>query len=166
MEGVGQPGELRSAQLLPGGRVPLHPALLGHCHGPARERTSCSRRRPVFVDGGRSRLPSGFLAWMNERAVNRVRRGMGIGVSIFLIAVGLILALAVDVALSGIDVQTIGWILTLVGIGGLVLTLALSSRRGRRIGVREEAVIHEAPVVRETPVIREERVVRDDPPRY
>ena len=96
---------------------------------------------------------------MNERAVNRVRRGMGIGVSIFLIAVGLILALAVDV-------PTIGWILTLVGIGGLVLTLALSNRRGRRIGVREEAVIHETPVVRETPVIREERVVRDDPPRY
>jgi uncharacterized protein DUF6458 len=103
---------------------------------------------------------------MTERAVNRVRRGMGIGVSIFLIAVGLILALAVDVDLSGIDVQTIGWILTLVGIGGIALTLALSSRRGRRIGVREEAVIHETPVVRETPVIREERVVRDDPPRY
>ena len=75
---------------------------------------------------------------MDERcAVDRVTRGMGIGVSIFLIAVGLILALAVNVDLSGIDVQTIGWILTLVGIGGLVLTLALSSRR--RIGVREEA---------------------------
>jgi hypothetical protein len=85
---------------------------------------------------------------------------MGIGVSIFLIAVGLIFALALDLDLSGIDVQTIGWILTLVGIGGLVLTLALSSRRGRRIGVREEAV------VREVPVVREERVIRDDPPRY
>ena len=103
---------------------------------------------------------------MNECAVDRVTRGMGIGVSIFLVAVGLILALAVDVDLSGIDVQTIGWILALVGIGGLVLTLALSSRRGRRIGVREEAVVRETPLVRETPVVREERVVGEDPPRY
>jgi len=91
---------------------------------------------------------------------------MGIGVSVFLVAVGLIFALALDVDLPGIDVQTIGWILALVGIGGLVLTFALSSRRGRRIGVRVEAVVREAPLVRETPVVREERVIRDDPPRY
>ena len=39
---------------------------------------------------------------------DRVPPGMSIGVSIFLIALGLILALAVNVDLSGIDVQTIG----------------------------------------------------------
>ena len=71
---------------------------------------------------------------------------MGIGVSIFLIALGLILALAVDVDLSGLDLQTIGWILTLVGIGGLAMTLFLWNR-GRG-------------------ALREERVIRDDPPRY
>ena len=61
---------------------------------------------------------------------------MSIGVSIFLIALGLVLALAVNVDLSGIDVHTIGWILTLVGIGGLVLSLTLWNRG--RVPVREE----------------------------
>jgi hypothetical protein len=89
---------------------------------------------------------------------------MGIGVSVFLIALGLILALAVDVDLSGIDLQTIGWILTLVGVGGLVLTLFLWNRS--RGGLREDAVIRERGVVRETPVVREERVIRDDPPQF
>jgi hypothetical protein len=64
------------------------------------------------------------------------------------IALGLILALAVDVDLSGLDLQTIGWILTLVGVGGLVLTLFLWNRG--RGSLREEAVVRERPVVRET----------------
>jgi hypothetical protein len=89
---------------------------------------------------------------------------MSIGASIFLIAVGLILALAVNIDLSGIDVQTIGWILTLVGVGGLVLSLTVWNRR--RVAVREEAVVRDQPVVRDTPVVREERVIREDPPGY
>ena len=89
---------------------------------------------------------------------------MGIGASIFLIALGLILALAIDVDLSGIDLQTIGWILTLVGIGGLVLTLTVWNRR--RTVVREAPIDRTTHVVRETPVVREERIVRDDRPGY
>jgi hypothetical protein len=89
---------------------------------------------------------------------------MSIGASIFLIALGLILALAVNVDLSGIDVQTIGWILTLVGVGGLVLSLAMWNRR--RVAVPEEPVVRDQPVVRETPVVHEERVIREDPPRF
>ena len=89
---------------------------------------------------------------------------MSIGASIFLIALGLILALAVNVDLSGIDVQTIGWILTLAGVVGLVLSLTMWNRR--RIAVREEAVVRDQPVVREAPVVREERVIREDPPGY
>ena len=67
------------------------------------------------------------------------------GTRVFLIAVGLILALAVNVDLSGIDVQTIGWILTLVGVGGLVLSLTVWNRR--RVAVREQAVVRDQPVV-------------------
>ena len=48
---------------------------------------------------------------------------MGIGVSVFLIALGLILALAVNVRVPGIDLHMVGWILTLVGVVGLVWTL-------------------------------------------
>ena len=89
---------------------------------------------------------------------------MSIGASIFLIAVGLILALAVDIDLSGIDVQTIGWILTLVGLGGLALSLAVWNRR--RVAVQEDVVVRHQPVVREKPAVREERVIREEPPRY
>ena len=50
---------------------------------------------------------------------------MGIGTSIFLIAVGAVLAFAVHVTNhSGINIQTIGWILMIVGAAGVVLSLA------------------------------------------
>ena len=40
---------------------------------------------------------------------------MGLGVSLLLIALGLILALAVNAHVSGIAVHTIGWILVVIG---------------------------------------------------
>ena len=48
---------------------------------------------------------------------------MYIGTSIFLIAVGAILKFAVTATLAGIDLQTAGVILIVVGIVGLVLSL-------------------------------------------
>jgi hypothetical protein len=48
---------------------------------------------------------------------------MGIGVSILLIAGGAILAFAVNKDISGVDIQTIGWILLIVGIVGAILSL-------------------------------------------
>jgi hypothetical protein len=77
----------------------------------------------------------------------RVPLTMGIGSSIFLIAIGLILALAVNLDLSGIDLQMVGWILTVVGVIGLLVTLTVWGRR--------RSVVHEQPVVRE-----------EYPPRY
>jgi hypothetical protein len=50
---------------------------------------------------------------------------MGIGTSIFLVAVGAILRYAVDVTVQGIDLQTVGLILIVVGIIGLVISLAI-----------------------------------------
>jgi hypothetical protein len=56
---------------------------------------------------------------------------MGYGAGAFLVAVGLILALAVDDVVSGVDLTMVGWILTIVGIAVLVLTaVTLNSRRG------------------------------------
>ena len=55
---------------------------------------------------------------------------MGLGVSIFLIAVGLILAIAVTAEVGGIDVQVVGWILTIVGAIGLLLSLLFWSSWG------------------------------------
>jgi hypothetical protein len=48
---------------------------------------------------------------------------MATGTSLLLIAVGAILALAVDYEISGVDIQAIGAILVVVGVIGLVFSL-------------------------------------------
>ena len=50
---------------------------------------------------------------------------MRIGSSIALIAIGLILALAVNFSLSSIDIQLVGWILVVVGVIGLVVSVVV-----------------------------------------
>lgn len=73
------------------------------------------------------------------------------GTSIFLIAVGAILRYAVTATVSGISLSTVGLILMLVGILGLVLSLlymfALSPRRVARDRVVERAPYKEPPVL-------------------
>ena len=71
---------------------------------------------------------------------------MGLGVSIFLIAVGLILWLAIDVTTNGVDINMIGIILVIVGAIGLLLSLLFWSSWGGMGGYR-----------------REQTIVRDDP---
>jgi Domain of unknown function (DUF6458) len=48
---------------------------------------------------------------------------MGLGVGIFLAAVGAVLAFAVTDNVSGVDIVTIGWILLIVGIVGIILSM-------------------------------------------
>jgi Domain of unknown function (DUF6458) len=48
---------------------------------------------------------------------------IGIGASIFLIAVGAILAFAVTAEISGLDIEIVGWILMAAGGIGLLLSL-------------------------------------------
>ena len=52
---------------------------------------------------------------------------MGFGVSLILIAVGAILTWAVETTVSGLDVNAVGVILMVVGLAGLVLSLAFWS---------------------------------------
>lgn len=58
---------------------------------------------------------------------------MGIGVGIFLIAVGAILAFAVSATVSGINIATVGVILIVVGAIGIVLELILWAPRRRQV---------------------------------
>ena len=48
---------------------------------------------------------------------------MGLGVGIFLSAIGAILAFAVSATVSGVNVHAVGWILLIVGIVGIVLSM-------------------------------------------
>lgn len=50
---------------------------------------------------------------------------MGIPFSLVVIAAGAILAFAVTGGPSGIDIQTVGWILMAAGFAGLLLSLVL-----------------------------------------
>jgi hypothetical protein len=74
---------------------------------------------------------------------------MGFGVGLILIAVGAILAWAVNVDTSGFNVNTVGYILLIVGIVGCLLSLVFWSswagpgyftRRGEPGGGRRRVV--------------------------
>ena len=56
---------------------------------------------------------------------------MGIGTSLFLIAIGAILYFAVDADVSGLEISTIGIILMVVGVIGLLISLFLISSARR-----------------------------------
>ena len=73
-----------------------------------------------------------------------------VGPPIALIAVGLILWLAVTATIGGISIQTIGLILTIIGIAWLVIELAINRPR-RAVATRER--VAERPVTREREVL-------------
>ena len=64
---------------------------------------------------------------------------MGIGVSLFLMAVGAILTWAVDAQVSGVDLDTVGVILLAVGAIGLLVSLVVWGPR-RAHTVRRERI--------------------------
>jgi uncharacterized protein DUF6458 len=68
---------------------------------------------------------------------------MGIGTSIFLLAVGAILRFAVTVTASGFNIHTIGNILMIVGAIGILLSLAFWSSWGGFGGTRRETYVDE-----------------------
>jgi hypothetical protein len=61
-----------------------------------------------------------------------------IGTSIFLIAVGAILKFAVTASLSGISIATVGLILMIAGIVGLLISLFLLTTRRRAVVVPDD----------------------------
>ena len=68
---------------------------------------------------------------------------MGLGVSLFLIAVGAILTWAVNASVSGLELNTIGVILMIVGVIGLVLSMIFWSSWG---GVGGSSTVKVEPV--------------------
>ena len=68
---------------------------------------------------------------------------MGIGVSLFLLALGAILAFAVEVEAQGFNINTIGVILMIVGGLGLLLTMLFWSDSAPLSRGRRETVVRE-----------------------
>jgi hypothetical protein len=65
---------------------------------------------------------------------------MTIGTSLFLIAVGAILRYAVDATVAGVDIQTAGLILIIIGVIGLAIGLFILASDRRR---PEERVVYD-----------------------
>ncbi|MEV4753858.1 DUF6458 family protein [Micromonospora sp. NPDC049559] len=82
---------------------------------------------------------------------------MGIGGSIFLIALGAIFAFALHVDLGWLDLSVVGWVLMLAGVVGLIMTAWFW--RGRRRAVVTTAPAPRVPVQRDR-VVEEYREVR------
>lgn len=79
---------------------------------------------------------------------------MGIGVAVFLIAVGAILTFAVHATVSGISIQTVGIILMVVGAIGLVVSLAIFAPRRRSSVIEDRYADPMEPGVRERTIER------------
>ena len=64
---------------------------------------------------------------------------MTVGLALFLIAVGAILRFAITDSISGVDLSTVGVILMIVGVLGLVIALfyELSARRAGEVAPRD-----------------------------
>lgn len=72
---------------------------------------------------------------------------MGIGVGIFLLAVGAILAFAVTDSIADVDLTAVGYILMAAGVLGILLSLLLSNQRRRTSHtVIEDRHIHNDPI--------------------
>ncbi|BCL14956.1 DUF6458 family protein [Micromonospora sagamiensis] len=87
---------------------------------------------------------------------------MGIGSSIFLIALGAILAFAVDANLGWLSLNTVGWVLMLAGVVGLIMTAYFwNTRRRTVVAAPRERVVEERVVpAQDDRVVQEYREVR------
>ena len=72
---------------------------------------------------------------------------MGIGASLFLVALGAILAWAVDAEIAGLDIQTVGIILLVVGVIGLVLSMLFWSSFAPFRRTEDRTVIRDREVI-------------------
>ena len=71
---------------------------------------------------------------------------MGIGASVFLLAVGAIITFAFNIRVGWLDLDIVGWVLMAAGAVGLIMTLIVFNRR-------RTTVVERAPTT--------ERVVED-----
>jgi Domain of unknown function (DUF6458) len=90
---------------------------------------------------------------------------MGIGFSVFLVAVGAILSFAVKATVAGLDIRVVGWILMAAGALLLILTVVVFAPRRQRTVVEASGVVSGEPALGSatvTPQSVSRREVHDD----
>lgn len=88
----------------------------------------------------------------------------GIGGSLFLIALGAILYWAVTAEAEGVDINTIGLILLVVGIVGLVLTVVLTASETHSSQARAGGVtlVERERPARDVTIVKRDQTPEDD----
>src|SRR5687768_15199653 len=116
------------------------------------------KRRPRRRRHRRSRPPGAKVAGLRYTTASSgyrpgKERPMGLGASLFLIAVGAILTWAVTAEASGVDIQVVGVILMIVGLIGFVLSILFWSTWGgpAYFGGRRRTYVDEEPPPRGPP---------------
>jgi hypothetical protein len=82
---------------------------------------------------------------------------MGIGFSIFLLALGAILTFAVEATVAGLDINAVGVILMAAGALGLVLTMVVFAPRRRRTVTETQVAAPSTTVPASGPVSQQTR---------
>jgi hypothetical protein len=70
---------------------------------------------------------------------------MGIGASVFMLALGAIITFAFNIRVGWLDLDVVGWVLMAAGALGLILTLTVFGRR------RSSTVVQSAPAAYDPP---------------
>jgi Domain of unknown function (DUF6458) len=76
---------------------------------------------------------SGYSDRQTGREATERRPVMGIGVSVFLIAVGAILTFALNLSVGFLELDVVGWILMAAGVIGLIVTMVIWGGRRRSV---------------------------------
>jgi hypothetical protein len=88
---------------------------------------------------------------------------MGIGACVFLLAVGAVLAFAVNATVSGLDINVVGWILMGAGVLGLFFTTLIFGRRDEVVGTTTTAPVTEERISRRYIPLRRRAARRGGP---
>jgi hypothetical protein len=89
---------------------------------------------------------------------------MGIGAGIFLIAVGAIIAFALETRLGWLDLDVVGWVLMLAGLFGLLMAFGVFSRRRRVVDTTTHRTVPDHPQAG-PPLVPPVEVPADVPPQ-
>jgi hypothetical protein len=104
--------------------------------------------QPVQATSGAAEFGAAGELGITGCAAPDVRRTtVGIGASIFLIAIGAVLTFALDINVGGVNLDVIGWILIIAGVLGLIMTTLIWGRRRTVVAPPvEDRVVTEEPV--------------------
>ena len=85
----------------------------------------------------------------SQRTLSEEDSVMGIGASIFMLAVGAIITFAFNIRVGWLDLDVVGWVLMAAGALGLIATLTIFGSRRRTVVTQADPIAGDRRVVEE-----------------